>query len=230
MTVNRDLLIEKLNRYGIRGKTLSWLSSYLSNRQQLVSVVESGKTYKSQLKDNEWGIAQGSILGPILFIIYLNDLSTAIQSINQNIICYADDTSLLVGDQISQHVISKGKTLFSKVNEWFTSNKLILNKDKTEILLFRTKQNKSPIPTQINMNNNIIQVNSNVKFLGIHINEFLDWSGHVDHLQRKLSSTCYAIRIVSKYLNKEALRIMYFSNMESLMRYGIIFWGRHSAA
>ena len=177
------------------------------------------------MQENSIEIAQGSILGPLLFIIFVNDLSLVLNSPQQHIVSYADDTNLIIGCKTLQHLIEKSQEFFDIVTEWYNKNRLILNKDKTNLILFRTKQSKVIKPKDIKLDTKEVKFSDNAKFLGVYINEHLDWAHPIDNLVKKLNSICYGIRIVNKYMNEETLRIMYFANFESVLKYGIIFWG-----
>ena len=134
--IDAELLIEKLELYGVRGNASKLFASYLSDRQQKVKITKNGSTFMSETLYNGLGIAQGSILGPILFIIFVNDLFSIANCQTENITCYADDTNLTVGGKNLNDVVSKGNTIINKASDWFTENKLILNKKKTNIIMF----------------------------------------------------------------------------------------------
>lgn len=225
--LDKDLLISKLEMYGVRGNSLQWFISYLSDRQQKVTITKGGANYSSKIMPNKVGIAQGSIIGPILFIVFVNDLRSITDDPNQNIINYADDTNLVLGCKDNSDILINGKDFLENINNWFTKNKLIVNKEKTNIILFRTKLCRVEKPTHLTGEERL-DIVENTKFLGIHINEFLDWSCHINYLSKKLNSICYGIRLVSKYMNEKTLKIMYFANFESIIKYGIIFWGGDS--
>ena len=226
--LDRDLLIRKLEMYGIRGNAKEWLAAYLRDRRQAVTITK-GKSCRSEILPNNVGIAQGSILGPVLFIIFVNDLALLLNSPCHHLVRYADDTNLIIGSKKIHDLLLKAKDFVALVINWFARNKLILNRDKTNILLFRTKQSTVIKPSHMEFDNNEIEISNSAKFLGIHINEHLDWSGHINILTKKLNSICYGIRITGKYMNQKTLRILYFANFESILKYGILFWGGHSS-
>lgn len=226
--LDRDILLKKLEMYGVRGQALHWLRSYLFDRSQIVNVIKYGQNHKSKKLFNDHGIAQGSILGPILFVIYINDIYCVKENPFQIIINYADDTNLLVGNKSLCHLLTDTNLFFDKVSKWFVKNKLILNSEKTNSLFFRTKQSNLERIDHLCVGNDNMIVTENTKFLGLYINEHLDWSFHIHHLTKKLNSVCYGIRVVGKYMNEKTLRILYFANFESTLKYGIIFWGRNA--
>ena len=225
--VDRELLIKKLKMYGIRGNIYKWLVSYLNGRFQTVSVSKHGKTNKSTLRESKFGIAQGSVLGPILFIIFVNDLTNSLH-LAENIIKYADDTNLLIGGSKLNDVLHHSKTFLDTINNWFMQNILILNESKTNAIFFKTKQSKVETPRFFENGANSIAFSQQTKFLALYINECLDWSYHIECLLKKLGSICYGIRATSKYMNEKTVKILYFSNFQSVVQYGIIFWGIHS--
>ena len=227
--LDRGLLVKKLQRYGIRGNTLKWLTSYLNERTQIVGVNKRGEFRKSKMLFNDSGIAQGSILGPILFVIFINDIYSVTDRPGQTIINYADDTNLLTGHKTTYQLLIDSKHLLSKTSNWFTGNRLTLNSEKTSLIFFRTKQSKLEKIYNLDLTNINLPVSENTKFLGLYINENLDWNFHISKLLKKLGSVCYGIRVVSRYMNEQVLKIMYYANFESILKYGIIFWGRDSS-
>lgn len=228
--LDRELLLRKMEIYGIRGIVKKWFTSYISHRKQTVTITKDWKTCKSEILSNNIGIAQGSILGPILFILFVNDLPSIATLPHQQIVKYADDTNLIVGSKDIKDIVIKAEHFFNLATEWFQRNRLILNQDKTSILLFKTKQLTVEKPAVIDIGNRELPLSEGAKFLGVNINECFDWSCHIDTLKRKLNSIGYGIRVVGRYMNEKTLKIMYYANFESVLRYGIIFWGRHNGA
>lgn len=226
-SLDRDLLIKKLEKYGIRGNALLWFKSFLNNRHQRVTLRTINKNINSDIMPCRYGLPQGSIISPVLFILYVNDLYD-LQQTNKQIIGYADDTNLLVGQDSIEALQENTNGFLSTVDRWLKENRLILNEKKTNAIMFRTKQNKVEKDPQIILNCNMLEIISHARFLGIEIDEFLDWSCHINQLRSKLSRISFAIRVLVKYMDKEVLRIVYFANFQSVMQFGIIFWGKNS--
>lgn len=224
-SLNIGFLLTKLERYGIRGNALQLFKSYLSNRRQRVIIQKGINSAKSSILENNLGVPQGSIVGPFLFIVYINDLSNILPNVDRSIINYADDTNMLIGGEDNTDILSKGIKMFEAANKWFLGNKLLLNKEKTNVVVFSTKQNRAEKVTNINLDKLDLSIATNTQFLGICIDEFLDWTDHINKLSLKLNKIAYAIRVISQYMNRNTLKIIYFANFESVIRYGIIFWG-----
>lgn len=221
--VDHDILLQKLDRYGVRGRANDWIRSFLSDRCQQIVV---DNKVKSEVSFIDVGIAQGSLAGPILFIIYINDLPL---SLNKYLITnYVDDTNILLHGNSSNEIIEQTKNCYNEVDSWFSMNRLVINTSKTSLVFFRTKQSQTSTPSSINLENNIIEPVSSTKFLGIQIDEFLDWEIHINKLCLRLASVGYGIRVVAQYMNEGTLKILYHANCESIIRFGIIFWGGNS--
>ena len=206
--VSHAILLDKLNYYGINGTPHLLLQSYLSNRKQAVSI--NGKL--SNLKDIKTGVPQGSILGPLLFIIYINDFSTSV--IPNKCVLYADDATIIVSavsqDSLQQNTISA----LSSAQNWFSSNSLKLNNDKTQKITF-------------SFSSASIEGNY-VKLLGLLLDDGLKWSSHIDNLCSRLSGQIYLLRQLKKTFDKKILLMVYFANIHSLLSYGAVIWGNAS--
>ena len=161
-------------------------------------------------------------------MIYINDLPTIIND-NNNMVLYADDTSVFIIDKNSENCNSHANMLFNNINIWFRNNLLHLNLSKIHYLEFRNmKQYK--IKGQIHYNHNYITNATYIKFLGLIIDDLLSWNQHIDQVTRKLSSATYALRHMKNSLLIDILKIIYFACVHTTISYGIIFWENSSAA
>lgn len=223
--VDHDILIGKLEKYGIRGNVLNLIKSYLSNRSQQTQITKICLETKTEQKYTsspglvKYGVPQGSVLGPLLFIIYINDLP---QAIAHPMILYADDsTAIFVGEKEKQSgpVINLA---LKNIIKWLTSNNLIINLDKTNIMTF----NKNiKLTSKITYLNNDIHDISVTRFLGLYVDSDLNWKMHAESVRAKLNSYSYALYLLSKVVSQPAVIISYHAYVTSTLRYGIIFWG-----
>lgn len=219
-TVPHSSLLNILNMYGVRGTVLGVFESYLQNREQIVKI---GATHSIPLSV-QIGIPQGTVLGPVLFIAYINSLTT-LNIENGSLISYADDTVVIFsGDTWPQTRDLATRGLLRVVN-WLDSFKLTLNIDKTHYIAFSITAANRPEFDTINHESLTIKEVPFTKYLGIIIDKHLKWDQHVLKLTsniRKLIHTFYLLRDI---LNKNLLINIYKSLIESLIRYGIIVWG-----
>jgi hypothetical protein len=221
-TINHTTLLSKLRHYGVRGQALEWFRSYLSNRKQFVMY----KNTSSLLREVTCGVPQGSVLGPLLFIIYTNDLPNALRF--TRCVLFADDTTIYYSSRNLVHVIQNISVDLKHLTEWFKSNKLSLNISKTNYMLF-TKNNKD-YEQNINLrlsNENITRVNS-TKFLGMIIDDKLNWQDHISHTKNKMSSGLYALNKSKHVLGKNHLKTLYHSLIHPYLSYGLLLWGSAS--
>jgi len=168
-------------------------------------------------------VPQGSLLGLLLFLLYINDLPKAIKHKALPIL-FADDTSILITSPNNNQLQSDLNTVFVQLNKWFKSNLLFLNFDKTHFIQFNIA-NKCTSVTEIKYEREQISIANETKFLGLHINNNLSWKTHIESIQNKLSSACYVTRLVKPYVTANTLKMIYYSYFHSVMTYGLMFWG-----
>lgn len=221
--LNILLLICKLEIYGVHKNSLKWFTSYLTERYQYVTVTreEEGETrfYNSDRVEVLSGVPTGSILGPLLFLIYINDLVMTFP--NLHLTLYADDTSILVSSENTPSLIEKCKQIMRDVYSWFDANNLTLN-DKTVFIDFGTKNNTNK---NIDISNLSIKEVQETKFLGILINRNMEWKPHINALIKRLNSALFAIRSTRYNIDESSALLTYHALFMSLITYGIEFWG-----
>ena len=219
-TIDHHILIQKLNYYGIRGNALSWFINYLTDRKQYVVV----NGVKSTTQCNTCGVPQGSVLGPLLFLIYINDIAYSSNIVNFSL--FADDTCATLSDKNMNTLISSFNKEIEKISNWFKSNKLSLNLTKTNYVIFRTRNRRVPTTTQeIQIDGLIISRLQNVKFLGIMINEFLNWNIHITDICKRLAKNIGLLFKLKYLLPKNVLFMIYNSLVLPYLNYCNNIWG-----
>jgi len=171
----------------------------------------------------EQGVPQGSILGLIFFLTYINDLPN-LASIGTQILLYEDDTSIIVTSPILGNFETKIDNIFRDINNLFKVNQLILNYNKTHYLQFNMK-NSSDYDFKLNYQGNYIKSSSNTKFLVLIIDDSLIWKAHIDQMMSELNTACFVIRTLQAIMSPETLKMVYFAYIHSIMSYGIILGG-----
>jgi len=184
-SVNHYILLSKCEFYGFRGKTNALLRSYLSDRYQrvLINNSSSNSTISERGKIIH-GVPQGSILGPLFFLIYINDLPNIIADPSK-LILFADDTSILITNPSPSKFKEDINNIIDNINNWFRCNSLSLNFDKPYFLQFRLK-NSYEIDIKISYHNKLIKETKNTTFLGLDIDSSLSWKNHIDQMMFKL--------------------------------------------
>ena len=228
-TVDHSILLHKLNHYGIRGLPLALIKSYLSDRSQFVSV--SG--INSSTSTVKHGVPQGSVLGPLLFLLYINDLSRAIR--HGDVLHFADDTNLL-------HINRSLPLLQKLCNKdlrnlcfWLSANKISLNASKTEFLCFKPYTNNDNIKykdftCRLKIQRNVIHPSNFLRYLGVLLDEDLSWKPHIDLIKSKLKRANGFLSKLRHYLPESILLQAYYALFHSHISYCSQAWAQPSPA
>ena len=216
--VDHQILISKLESYGIRGMPLRWFTSYLSNRvcyTEIEQITSNHRIFNT-------GVPQGSILGPLLFLLYINDLPKI--SDNLQTILFADDTTVSSSDVDLRFLTQTTNEELFKIEQWTILNKLTLNADKTEFLVFSNRKIQ-------NFNNSIILNNTQVtpslscKFLGIHLDNKLTFKKHIDYVLGKISRLTGILFRIRDSLTLKARLDYYYAFIYPYLNYNVTVWG-----
>ena len=217
-TVNHEILLEKLSRYGRRSKENNWFCSFLTNRKQYVSIND----FFSQKKIVRCGAPQGSTLRPLLFLIYINDLNNTLDKCRVH--NFADDTYLLFGNKCPSEISCVINNELKLMTDWLRANKLSLHESKTKLLIFRPRRKINIAVPNIKLNNFILNSEKTVTYFGIEINENLSWNKQREILAKKLSRTNGILSKLRCYVSNKYLTSIYYSLFKSYIVYGSTVW------
>jgi hypothetical protein len=218
-TIDHKILIKKLEWYGVRGVALEWFKSYLDTRKQYVQY----KNVNSATEIIPCGVPQGSVLGPLLFIIYSNDLPNCLNY--SKAILFADDTTVYLSSPDIYYLYKTVNCDLEYLADWFRANKLSLNVGKTHLVVFKQSHMKIPANLNIILNDQTIERKDVVKFLGIYIDSKLEWHEHIKYIRNKLNSSLYAMNKTKNLLKTSHLLTLYYSLIYPYLDYGITLWG-----
>lgn len=232
-TVSIPILLHKLEALGIRGNQLKLFANYLDERTQCVKI---GNVISSDLKNTSFGVPQGSVLGPTLFLVYINDLCD-LKLDGGKIISYADDTALLFSAKSAEAVYKYAQQGFNIVNTWLQHHLLTLNPDKTNYIKFSMRKSNLA-PTNLKLYAHIckdpnddpcicpgIAITNKVKYLGIIIDETLSFRYHIEALCSRVRKLIFVFKKIRSIANSNLIKQVYVALCQSVLTYCITSWG-----
>ena len=215
--INHDILLIKLKHYGFRGTFLSLITNYLKDRKYFVCT----NGYLSDVKISNIGVPQGSILGPLLFLLYINDIVNC--SYLLKFILFADDSTVLLKSHCFQDLNNKLAIEVRRLITWFSANKLVINLSKTNCMLFSNKRGNSRL--SITIDNITLEEKDIITFLGVNIDNKLNWKSHIQHICNKISKSIAILRRLKYSFPRHILLMIYMSLIYSYINYCNVVWG-----
>src|SRR5699024_1005347 len=209
--VPHNILLRKLYLYNFHPSSVRLVMSYLQDRQQQVSI---GSALSDATKITH-GVPQGSILGPVLFSLYVNDLPSHLPE--SDVTLYADDTGIGFTGSSVQSIINKKSNYLTKADEWFLSNKLSLNNNKTISIVFTLRKSDFEFAGV-----------DSFKYLGVYIDSDLSWKQHGDHVATRVSKNCFLLRNLSNALSTKYLKLAFVTLIQCHLDYAILAWGHYT--
>lgn len=218
-TVNHKILLNKLSSHGVRGLPNAWFASYLSNRQHCVKIGHHVSDYKT----TNIGVPQGSILGPLLFLCYVNELSNVCPV--STTVLYADDTTFLMSHASNTELVSAINVELQNFANWAAANRLSLNYDKSIAITFTNRVVDTFPRVKLNLGHKELEYEASTKFLGVRIDENLKFHIHINHICKKISKTVGILYRIRTYVTESILIQLYYSLVYPYLIYCNEIWG-----
>jgi flagellin-specific chaperone FliS len=213
-TVNHDILLAKMDKYGIRGEPLTWFKNYLSNRKQYVKI---GCT-ESELLEMTCGVPQGSTLGPLLFLLYTNDMPNCAKKLSFRI--FADGTNVFYSCKNLSNLESTMNEQFKLIRNYCAINKLSINFQKTHYMVISSTRKKLK---DIKIAN--IEQKGFIKYLGIFLDEHINWKQQIKRVNNKIAKNIGIINKLRHYLDLRMIKQLYYTLIYPYLTYGVMSWG-----
>jgi hypothetical protein len=231
-TISHSILLKKLDNIGIKGRFLKWFESYLSNRFQYVEIpfVENNKLIKVKSRRLKvlQGVPQGSILGPVLFLCYIQGFPKILHSadgIKNELILYADDSNLIVSSKNEDELAVVSQNQIIDIQNYLKNNNLFLNLNKTNFIEFGTKQNRRTWESSIIIEKDKLNQVNSTKFLGLEVDDKLSWDLHIKSLEKKIHSGIFMLKRMASLCNRSVLKMIYHAHIHSHISYGLCVYG-----
>lgn len=222
-SVSHELLLEKLQVYGVKEQSQGLLKSFLNHREQTVEIKINDKKIKSMPQCVQIGVPQGSALGNTLFLIFLNDIANV--KIKGEIIQYADDTTVVTTANTTEELLCNISDAIRMLGNWFKINGLQLNEDKTNIMVFNALSAKPPVIQVPLESGKMLNTSISTKLLGFELDPALSWKQHVDATCKKMAKGIYALKQLRPITSQKNLKEIYYAYVHSIMSYGLLMWG-----
>ena len=219
-TVNHRVLLFKLRALGVDDSAAAWFKSYLTNRCQRTVM---GSTVSTPRLVNI-GVPQGSVLFPLFFLVYIDDLADSLK--NSKASLFADDTALYCTASTAAELQLKLNEDLALVNDWLTTHKLTLNVSKTKLMVIAGRQKLARVEEiELLVIENTIEQTDSFKYLGVKLNETMEWSDHIDYIHSKVAKRLELLKRVKHLLPVKSREIMYNTMIQPILDYGDIVWG-----
>ena len=218
-TVDHGILLAKLDHYGVRGSTLTLLQSHLEGRSQYV--VYGG--VESERGRVECGVPQGSVLGPLFFLLYVNDMVRACEGLDP--VLFADDTNIYAEDAVLERLFEKVNRGLEALGRWFRCNRLTLNLKKTEFIYFGGSRGQDLGNLRLTVGGEVIKRVGGARFLGVWVDEGLRWTAHIEKVRSKMGQLLGVLGRASAVLGPESLLSLYNGMVLPHLQYCLMVWG-----
>ena len=218
-TVDHKILPAKLEYYDIRGVVHDWFASYLSNRRQFVSLFGTNSDYQIVT----CGVPQGSVLGPLLFLLYINDMPKCFNILEFHL--FADDTNLFFNNPNILNLEAILNAELEKVSQWLYANKLSLNIEKTSFVVFHSPQRRIAHNLNLSISSMSVKSVNQVKYLGLVFDSNLNWKPYLHELSKKVSRGIGVLSKITYFVHRKILHQLYYSIIYPFLTYGLSIWG-----